>query len=271
MNKELPTQSDDVFKSRKALREFCIKNKVAFPEFFVSEDFAKISAWAIKHNKFPMAIKAEEDSINEENSYLLKAFRELPECFDLIKAKAKNIVIVEEFIEGKPKIEVCCLKGKIRMFSQISLEKSIILKHSWRAFPISVPAKIAKDIKDIIDKFKPYCENLAVPVRFSFAINKSLPVLISADAGLMRPEYNKEWAVAANIPPILEESGLYKCDGICKVVYKRNVDFASFNPDTLKSVCAPAFVLYQKNGEDLIVFLKHADAQILQKASIFSI
>ena len=98
-----------------------------------------------------MAIKA-EDGVDEGNSYLLKAFRELPECFDLIKAKAKDNVIVEEFIEGKPKIEVCCLKGNIRLFSQISLEKSIILKHSWRAFPISLPAKIAKEIKEIIDK-----------------------------------------------------------------------------------------------------------------------
>jgi hypothetical protein len=270
MNKELPTQSDDLFKSRRALREFCIKNKIACPEFFVSQDFAKISAWAIKHNKFPMAIKA-EDGVDEGNSYLLKAFRELPECFDLIKAKAKDNVIVEEFIEGKPKIEVCCLKGNIRLFSQISLEKSIILKHSWRAFPISLPAKIAKEIKEIIDKFKPYCENIEVPARFSFAINRGLPLLISADTAILRPEYNKDWALAANIPPILEENGLYKCDGICKVVYKRNIDFANFNPETLKSVCAPAFILYQKCGKDLIVFLKHADAEILQKASVFAI
>ena len=263
--------SDKLFISRKQLREFCAQNNIPHPKYFASDQFANISAWAVNHNAFPMALKTIRNLTDGKLNFLLKGFRELPEFYAQIEEQRKGLAIIEEFINSKARLEICCVKGKIKLISQVSLDKSVYLRHSWRAFPIKLPAAIMKGVNEIISHFKPLLESYDKPVRFGFALSKTGPVLVALNTEGERPEYSEEWCKLAGIGDIVSSDKTVGGDIVCKVVYARNFDKESFSEDLLRHLCGECYKAHKISGDDVVVLLASKDTEVLQKASKFTI
>lgn len=263
--------SDKLFISRKQLRDFCSQNNIPHPQYFASDQFANISAWAVKHNIFPMALKTIRNLTDGKLSFILKGFRELPEFYAQIEEQRKGLAIIEEYINSKARLEICCVKGKIKLISQVSLDKCAYLRHAWRAFPIKLPTTVMSGVKEIITHFIPLLEKYEKPVRFSFALSKTGPVLVAINTEGDRLEYSEEWCKQAGIPNILTSETMVSSDIICKVIYARNFDKEAFSEDLLKHLCGDCYKAHKIIGDDVVVLLASKDTEELQKASKFTI
>ena len=176
----LPIDQLEVLNDRCKLREYCIQNGIKTPDFFASDQCLKISQWAMKKNTFPLCLKSAENFSNNNLIFVLKAYRELPEFFETIQSKTNNgKVIIEEFIEGKAFLEVSVLEKKVRLITQIGLNKMMKLQQRWRAFPIKLPDNIFAKIDQTIKSFDKLLEKSENPLRFSFVIKNLEPILIS--------------------------------------------------------------------------------------------
>lgn len=246
----------DVLSDRSKLREFCIQNNIKTPDFFCSDQFLKISQWAMKKNSFPLCLKSSRNLSNYEQFYILKAFRELPEFFESIQSKTNNEkVIIEEFIEGKAYIEVTFFNGSIRLISQIGLNKSMKLQQKWRAFPIKLPDGILGKILEITHIFNKIILESNDPIRFSFAIKNMEPVLLSINSDNNRLEYLNEWRKQGELEPLGSSSYPSVSDNINKIsIYKIPKDKEL---DLLKSVnaCKKTKVKYEIIGNKLYYML----------------
>jgi len=109
--------------NRLKLREFCQAGKFLTPAFFAADQFARLSAWAVRQNQFPMAMKSAVNMADGAASFVLKAFRELPEFFELINSQQAGSVLLEEFIIPKARVEVTWLNGSIRLIARSGLDK----------------------------------------------------------------------------------------------------------------------------------------------------
>ena len=245
----------DLLTSRIKLREFCRENKIAIPAGTAAEQFARISAWAVKTNRFPMAIKTGINLCDGEASFVLKAFRELPEFYERITADYPGAVILEELLNPKARIELTCLNAKIRMATQIGLEKSLLLRHVWRAFPVVLPAVIMQQIKIILSRFSRLLEVPDVPIRFSFAIKADGPVLISVNAGFNRPEYFLHWRAEAGLPPLAECEYQSPVGRFGKLLFFSGFSGNDADADKLRQLCSTTFVKYAAAGDQITVFL----------------
>ena len=195
----------DTVKDRFKLREYCVQKNIKTPDFFVSDQFLKISHWAMKKNTFPLCIKSAHNYSHNHLIFVLKAFRELPEFFEHIQAKTNNgPVLIEEFIEGKAYLEVTMVNNQIRFISQIGLSKTMKLQQKWRAFPIKLPENILEKIKAIISNFSELTTSIAEPVRFSFTVKNAEPILLSINSDSSRLEYQEDWRKQADLEPINE-------------------------------------------------------------------
>lgn len=256
--------------NRSRLRDFCRQQKIEQPEFTFAENFDALSAWAVKRNRFPLAIKSVVNGCDSEYCYILKAFRELPEFFESIKQAVDAPILLEEFINTKSRIEVTFIAGLPRFFSQFSLEKSMRLRHAWRVFPIRPPEALVDKICAISAKFPDLAELKDVPIRFSFALRSGTPFLISLNSGLNRPEYNPEWCQAAHIPCILEPASRKPGKRICKLlIYFENCNFSNDELSQLNSECLvktattqnlALAMLSAKSTEKLLVDAERVDA-----------
>ena len=65
----------EVLDNRCKLREYCIQNNIKTPDFFASDQFLKISQWAMKKNSFPLCIKSAKNLSNNQLIFVLKAYR----------------------------------------------------------------------------------------------------------------------------------------------------------------------------------------------------
>ena len=237
----------EVLNDRCKLREYCLQNNIKTPDFFASDQFLKISQWAMKKNSFPLCLKTSKNLTKNHFFYILRAYRELPEFFELIQAKNNNEkVIIEEFIEGKAYLEVTLLQKEIRLISQINLNKAMKLQQKWRAFPLRLPNNIFEKIKEITHFFdKLIEENAEEPLRFSFVIKNAEPILVSINKGNDRLEYLDSWREPAGLPAL--KDSVYPCETnkINKInIYKLQKDVTYDFSDAVK-VCEKSKVKHE--------------------------
>lgn len=254
----------ELLHSRQKLREFCREKKLPVPAFMASDRFERLSAWAIKINRFPMAIKSSQNLADGKASFLLKAFRELPEFFEQIVAYRPGDVILEEYITPKARVEVTWLNGKIRIIAQSSLEKSMQLRQAWRAFPVKLPKEIFAGINLIADQFSQLLHLNEIPLRLTFAITGRGPILLALNSGFNRPEYFSEWRQTLNLPALSDisdpESGSY-----CKIFSFYGFKSSDFDEDQLIKLCSSSQIKWAALADQIAVMLVSEKATTLQE------
>ena len=60
----VPIDQLEVLDNRCKLREYCNQNNIKVPDSFASDQFLKISQWAMKKNTFPLCLKSEQNLSN---------------------------------------------------------------------------------------------------------------------------------------------------------------------------------------------------------------
>ena len=70
-----PVNQLETIEDRFKLREYCKQNNIITPDYFASDDFSKISQWAMKKNSFPLCIKSTQNLAHNHLIYILKAYR----------------------------------------------------------------------------------------------------------------------------------------------------------------------------------------------------
>ncbi len=263
-------EKNDIFENRLHFKEFCLSNKILTPEFFVAQEMPKLTAWAMKQNSFPLAMKTVKNYTDGKFSFLLRAYREFPEFFESIREEYQGKVIVEKLVEAKARLEVCCLKGNITHISQFALERSVYLRHAWRAFPIKLPSAVFEFVQNQIMTFKELIQNFNEPIVFSFAI-ASKPILISINKGPKRLEHREAVCERAGIPNFLDGNLSSKSNRFFKVVYRRNIKEESFSEEDLKIACEPTHIYHEILDEDLVVIFAANSLKELQKCHLFNL
>ncbi|KAF1083077.1 MAG: hypothetical protein GQF41_0844 [Candidatus Rifleibacterium amylolyticum] len=251
--------------NRVMLREFCRSNQIEQPPYISGLQFDALSAWAVKRNRFPLAMKSAINGSDCDHCYILKAFRELPEFFDAIRNSINGPVILEEFINAKTRIEVTYIAGLPRLFSQFGLEKSMRMRHSWRVFPIRPPEALVDQICSITSRFKGLEKIKDAPIRFSFALRDGKLILLSVNSGMNRPEYHPDWCKAAGIscislPPVKSRS-----KKICKLLIY--TDIGEFPENELFATGGDSLVKFGAAGNQTIALLSSGNtARLLEDA-----
>ena len=254
----------EVLDNRCKLREYCIQNNIKTPDFFASDQFLKISQWAMKKNSFPLCIKSAKNLSNNQLIFVLKAYRELPEFFETIQAKTNNDkVIIEEFIEGKAYLEVTIFDKKVRLISQISLSKTMKLQQKWRAFPLRLPDNIFAKIENIIKAFDKLCDSsTTTPLRFSFVIKNLEPILISINSDNNRLEYLEDWRETAGLEPLINADYPSTTSKISKINFYKIKD-RTYDFSNAAKLCNKSLVKYEQNGNKLNFMLSSENSKDL--------
>ena len=241
-----PINQLETIDDRSKLREYCKQNNILTPDYFASEEFSKISSWAMKKNTFPLCIKSAHNLTHNHLIYILKAYRELPEFFENIQAKTNNgKVLIEEFIEGKAYLEVTIVDKKIRLVSQVCLSKTMKLQYKWRAFPIRLPQIIIEKIEEILKFFDKLIESTSNPIRFSFVIKNSEPILLSINDNSERLEYLNDWRADAGLEPINQAVYPSKTNMISKINIYGSLKDQTLNFSSAAKVCLNSKTKYE--------------------------
>ncbi len=259
-------QQYDLLSDRRKLREFARAGGLKTPSFIVSDQFPRLSAWAVKQNHFPMVIKSAVNLADGTASFVLKAFRELPEFFEIISEKQTGGILLEEFIVPKARVEITWFNGKIRIIAQTGLDKSMRLRHAWRAFPARLPDGFQQQILTIASLFKPLLEIAAVPIRFSFALTSAGPVLISINSGYNRPEYHPGWRKSAHLPDLADPDAAI-AQRFCRLMTFYDQKTGEFDAQELKQLCSETFTQIAVSGTQIMVFLSSDKTATLQEDS----
>lgn len=251
--------------NRVLLREFCRRNQIAQPQYISGQQFDILAAWAVKRNRFPLAMKSAINGSDCDHCYVLKAFRELPEFFDAIQNSLAGPVILEEFISAKSRLEVTCIAGLPRLIAQFGLEKSMRMRHSWRVFPIRPPEALVDQIRSITSRFKGLDQIKDVPIRFSFALHGGKPMLLSVNTGMNRPEYHPDWCSAAGIAGISSPAAKSHGKKICKLLIYH--DLGEFAEDELRTIGGESLVKFGSADNQTMALLSSGNtARLLEDA-----
>lgn len=251
--------------NRVKLREFCKSNQIEQPQHVAGKQFDELAAWAVKRNRFPLAMKSAVNGSDCDHCYVLKAFRELPEFFEAITGSLDAPVLLEEYIVAKSRLEVTYISGLPRLISQFGLEKSMRMRHSWRVFPIRPPEALIDQIHAITARFKDLASIKEVPIRFSFALHGGRPMLISLNAGLNRPEYHPDWSNAAGIAGISAPPGRRPEKKICKLLIYQ--DIGEFAEDQLLTIGGESLVKFgAADGLTMALLSSGNTARLLEDA-----
>lgn len=259
-----------VFDNRLDFKEHCRLHGVKTPKTFAANELAKLTAWAMKHNSFPLVMKTEKNLTGGKHCYLLRAYREFPEFFEQISEEHQGLVLVEELAEGRARVELCCFEGKISHVAQFALEKSVFLRHAWRAFPVNLPAGVLGQMKSAVATFKEYLLETSAPVIFSFVVGRE-PILISANENPLRPELESMWGEGGGAlvgPKTPRGAGLKK---FCKLVYRRDFDEQELEEALLRKVCDESLVFYKILDKDLVLVFTSDSLEQLQKVHSFNL
>ena len=241
-----PVNQLETIEDRFKLREYCKQNNIITPDYFASDDFSKISQWAMKKNSFPLCIKSTQNLAHNHLIYILKAYRELPEFFENIQTKTNNgKVLIEEFIEGKAYLEVTLLNSQIKLISQVCLSKTMKLQQKWRAFPVKLPQNIIEKIDATIKHFDKLIESASNPIRFSFVVKNSEPVLLSINSDDDRLEYKDEWREQGELEPLSSAHYPPSCSFINKINIYNNIKDHNLDFSSAAKVCSDSKVKYE--------------------------
>ena len=252
--------------NRLKLREFCQAGKFLTPAFFAADQFARLSAWAVKQNRFPMAMKSAINLADGTASFVLKAFRELPEFFEQINSRQAGAVLLEEFIMPKARVEITWLNGSIRLIAQFGLDKSMRLRQSWRAFPAKVPENLLQQLSEICRHFADLLAVKGLPLRFSFAISSRGPVLLALNCGFNWPEYHPDWRTAAGLPP-LESTEVPDNGRMCRVLNFYDMRPGDVDAAALKKSAGETLAAWAVSQGQAMLLLSSENAATLQEGA----
>ena len=245
-NSITPINQLETIEDRFKLREYCKQNNIATPDYFASDEFLKISQWAMKKNSFPLCLKSAHNLSHNHLIYILKAFRELPEFFENIQTKTNNgKVLIEEFVEGKAYLEVTIINKQIRLISQVCLSKTMKLQQKWRAFPVRLPQNIIEKIEAILRSFDKLIESISEPIRFSFVVKNTEPILLSINRNSERLEYLDDWRAEAGLEPIANSVYPSETKMISKINIYNSVKNQSLDFSSAVKVCANSKAKYE--------------------------
>lgn len=172
---------------RDLLRIFLAEKGFKQPEFCVSQDFAQISAWAVKRNHFPVLLKTALNKANNHDLFMLKAFRELPDFFAAIGENQK--VLIESFFPAKARLEATFYNGDLVLLSQTGTAKSLRYNTAWRVYPVYPPPSCLKEVKKTAACFIDLLRLKSIPFRLTFAFNSGQTTPLSLNLGFNRHEY----------------------------------------------------------------------------------
>ena len=259
----------NVLLSRFSLRNFLKSRSFYQPDVFCADTFEKISAWAVKVNKFPMLLKSDLNGCNSDNTFILKAFRELPDFYEKIRGKIEGNLVIERFVPAKARIEVTFFNKAVALVSQIGLDKTLKCRHAWRAFPLNLPKEYFQAVKNFSEKNSDLIDLENVPIRISFAINAGRLIPLSINPGYNRLEYYPAWgdALKAMLAP-----GSVRYLNKILFFYLSDKQLKKLKPSELEKILAESLCRFWP-GNLSVVWLKTLENQVMKddskKASVF--
>ena len=169
--------------------------------------------------------------------------------------------LIEEFLEGKAYLEVTMFSNKIRLISQISLNKTMKIQKKWVAFPIKLPESIFVKITEVINKFDKLIESVTEPIRFSFAIKNAEPILLSINSDSNRLEYLDEWRELTGLKSLSESEYPNKTDKISKInIYRLHKD-VDYDFSNVSKFCEKTKVKLEIKENKLFFMITSESAQ----------
>jgi|GEM_PF-2376941 len=194
----------ELLQDRWRLREFCRQKGLETPKGMVAEKFEQLSQWIIKNGSFPIALKPRKNTSGGMGIYRLEGFRELPGFYEKIQELYPGPVLAEKWIESRALIEVTIGPRGGQLFTQLGMEKSLIVRPSWRSFPINPPLKFKEDLEKILSIFSCLLQHPGIIVRFTVAVTEKSTILISVNGGANRLEYYPGWGDKRSDGSIIE-------------------------------------------------------------------
>lgn len=183
---------------RDLLRNFLKDKGFKQPEFCVANNFAQISAWAVKRNKFPVLLKTAINKANNHDLFILKAFRELPDFFSALGEQQE--ALIEGFFPAKARLEATFFNGNLNLVSQTGAARSLNYHTAWRVYPVFPPPSCLKEVKKTAACFVDLLRLKNLPFRLTFAFNSGQTTPLSLNLGFNRHEYFTEFGNFLNKP-----------------------------------------------------------------------
>ena len=199
----LPAELLACLTDRARLRAFMRTKGLPAPEGLAAPSFEALSAWIIRRQKFPLALKGCRNASNGAGIFRMEGFRELTGFYDKIQAFEAGPVLVEEWIEPRALIEVTVTGGGTTLMTQVGLERTLSARWAWRMFPLRLPQAYKTGVESILTAFEPLLNRKGTLLRFTIALTAdSRAVLLAISGSANRMEYYPGWCESAGVLPL---------------------------------------------------------------------
>lgn len=231
---------------RSRLREFTRSKNLPTPEGAAAVTFDQLSAWIVRRQKFPLALKSCRNASNGAGIFRMEGFRELSGFYEKIQAFEAGPVLVEEWIEPRALIEVSVSGSGLTLMTQVGLDRTLSARWSWRMFPLRLPLAYKAGVENILTAFASLLNRKGTLLRFTIALtDDKRAVLLSVSGCANRIEYYPGWCEAAGVQPLARYLSVPpvpapgKASGIIgRLQFFRNPDKASRFPENLPGPAA---------------------------------
>lgn len=187
---------------RSRLREFTRSKGLPTPEGVSAATFDQLSAWIVRRQKFPLALKSCRNASNGAGIFRLEGFRELTGFYDKIQAFEAGPVLVEEWVEPRALIEVSVAGSGLTLMTQVGLDRTLSARWAWRMLPLRLPQAYRSEVESILTAFAPILNRKGTLVRFTIALTADRhAILLAVSGSANRIEYYPGWCEAAGVLP----------------------------------------------------------------------
>ncbi len=259
---------------RSSLRAFARSKNLASPEGTTAATFDQLSAWIVRRQKFPLALKSCRNASNGAGIFRMEGFRELTGFYEKIQAFEAGPVLVEEWIEPRALVEVSVAGSGLTLMSQVGLDRTLSARWSWRMFPLRLPQIYKAGVENILTAFAPLLNRKGTLLRFTIALtDDKRAVLLSVSGCANRIEYYPGWCEATGVQPLAKHLSIppvpapAKASGkIGRLQFFRNQDKASRFPESLPAPATQVGVnRYASVGRYAAALLAGADPNALSQ------
>lgn len=259
---------------RSRLRAFTRSKNLPTPEGTVAATFDQLSAWIVRRQTFPMALKSCRNASNGAGIFRMEGFRELTGFYEKIQAFEAGPVLVEEWIEPRALIEVSVAGSGLTLMTQVGLDRTLSARWSWRMFPLRLPQAYKTGVENILTAFAPLLNRKGTLLRFTIALtDDKRAVLLSVSGCANRIEYYPGWCEATGVQPLARHLSIpptptpAKTAGIIgRLQFFRNQDKASRFPESLPAPAAKIGVnRYASIGRYAAALLTGPDPNVLSQ------
>ncbi|MBP7633711.1 hypothetical protein KBA41_06050 [Candidatus Ozemobacteraceae bacterium] len=257
---------------RSSLRAFTRSKNLPTPDGAAAATFDQLSAWIVRRQKFPLALKSCRNASNGAGIFRMEGFRELTGFYEKIQAFEAGPVLVEEWIEPRALIEVSVAGSGLTLMSQVGLDRTLSARWSWRMFPLRLPQVYKAGVENILTAFAPLLNRKGTLLRFTIALtDDKRAVLLSVSGCANRIEYYPGWCEAAGVQPLARHlftpPAPAKPSGtIGRLQFFRNPDKASRFPTELPAPAAKMGVrTYAAVGRYAAALLAGSDPNALSR------